>query len=157
MGPTHSKGSIACGPPHLVGPLPFREPMPPATEPLLRRIMSPIELPRPYCGLGRALLLGLDGHPSSIVAEESWNSSATIGKNPQFIAKSAHVTNELAISSATMKMEHHRYTKPSFLVTMVLYPHAESNRNRQNRNLKFYPLNYRGRMEGKYRQFYLTL
>ncbi len=24
-----------------------------------------------------------------------------------------------------------------------LYPHAESNRNRQNRNLKFYPLNYR--------------
>ena len=24
------------------------------------------------------------------------------------------------------------------------YPHAESNRNRQNRNLKFYPLNYRG-------------
>ena len=26
----------------------------------------------------------------------------------------------------------------------VSYPHAESNRNRQNRNLKFYPLNYRG-------------
>ncbi len=25
-----------------------------------------------------------------------------------------------------------------------LYPRAESNRNRQNRNLKFYPLNYRG-------------
>ena len=25
-----------------------------------------------------------------------------------------------------------------------LYPHAESNRNRQNRNLKFYPLNYKG-------------
>ena len=25
----------------------------------------------------------------------------------------------------------------------VSYPHAESNRNRQNRNLKFYPLNYR--------------
>ena len=25
-----------------------------------------------------------------------------------------------------------------------LYPHAESNRNRQNRNLLFYPLNYRG-------------
>ena len=25
-----------------------------------------------------------------------------------------------------------------------MYPHAESNRNRQNRNLKFYPLNYRG-------------
>ena len=28
----------------------------------------------------------------------------------------------------------------------LLYPHAESNRNRQNRNLKFYPLNYRGVM-----------
>ena len=26
-----------------------------------------------------------------------------------------------------------------------MYPHAESNRNRQNRNLKFYPLNYRGK------------
>ena len=25
-----------------------------------------------------------------------------------------------------------------------LYPRAESNRNRQNRNLKFYPLNYKG-------------
>ena len=25
-----------------------------------------------------------------------------------------------------------------------MYPHAESNRNRQNRNLKFYPLNYEG-------------
>ena len=25
------------------------------------------------------------------------------------------------------------------------YPRAESNRNRQNRNLKFYPLNYGGR------------
>lgn len=25
-----------------------------------------------------------------------------------------------------------------------LYPRAESNRNRQNRNLKFYPLNYGG-------------
>ena len=29
----------------------------------------------------------------------------------------------------------------------VSYPHAESNRNRQNRNLKFYPLNYRGRFQ----------
>ena len=27
---------------------------------------------------------------------------------------------------------------------LYLYPYAESNRNRQNRNLKFYPLNYRG-------------
>ena len=27
-----------------------------------------------------------------------------------------------------------------------LYPRAESNRNRQNRTLKFYPLNYGGRM-----------
>ena len=26
----------------------------------------------------------------------------------------------------------------------LLYPRAESNRNRQNRNLKFYPLNYGG-------------
>ena len=25
-----------------------------------------------------------------------------------------------------------------------MYPRAESNRNRQNRNLKFYPLNYGG-------------
>ena len=25
-----------------------------------------------------------------------------------------------------------------------LYPRSESNRDRQNRNLKFYPLNYRG-------------
>ena len=28
---------------------------------------------------------------------------------------------------------------------VLKYPHAESNRNRQNRNLKFYPLNYRGK------------
>ena len=28
---------------------------------------------------------------------------------------------------------------------LYLYPYAESNRNRQNRNLKFYPLNYRGK------------
>ena len=27
------------------------------------------------------------------------------------------------------------------------YPRAESNRNRQNRNLKFYPLNYGGKSE----------
>ena len=34
------------------------------------------------------------------------------------------------------------------------YPHAESNRNRQNRNLKFYPLNYRGAVSGcKYSKF----
>ena len=26
-----------------------------------------------------------------------------------------------------------------------MYPRAESNRNRQNRNLKFYPLNYGGK------------
>ncbi len=32
----------------------------------------------------------------------------------------------------------------------VSYPHAESNRNRQNRNLKFYPLNYRGRFQPFY-------
>ncbi len=30
--------------------------------------------------------------------------------------------------------------KPGFSV----YPRSESNRDRQNRNLKFYPLNYRG-------------
>lgn len=28
-----------------------------------------------------------------------------------------------------------------------MYPCAESNRNRQNRNLKFYPLNYGGGKE----------
>ena len=26
-----------------------------------------------------------------------------------------------------------------------MYPRSESNRDRQNRNLKFYPLNYRGK------------
>ena len=37
---------------------------------------------------------------------------------------------------------------------LFLYPHAESNRNRQNRNLKFYPLNYRGAVSGcKYSKF----
>ncbi len=34
--------------------------------------------------------------------------------------------------------------KTEGLAFRFLYPHAESNRNRQNRNLKFYPLNYRG-------------
>lgn len=34
--------------------------------------------------------------------------------------------------------------KQSGNTLLSLYPHAESNRNRQNRNLKFYPLNYRG-------------
>ncbi len=38
-----------------------------------------------------------------------------------------------------------RKTKQGGISLLVLYPHAESNRNRQNRNLKFYPLNYRGR------------
>lgn len=33
--------------------------------------------------------------------------------------------------------------KQSGNTLLSLYPHAESNRNRQNRNLKFYPLNYR--------------
>ena len=28
--------------------------------------------------------------------------------------------------------------------SLFKYPRAESNRDRQNRNLKFYPLNYRG-------------
>lgn len=31
------------------------------------------------------------------------------------------------------------------------YPRAESNRNRQNRNLKFYPLNYGGKWTAKIR------
>lgn len=31
-----------------------------------------------------------------------------------------------------------------FTLSCLLYPRAESNRNRQNRNLKFYPLNYGG-------------
>ena len=35
-----------------------------------------------------------------------------------------------------------------------LYPRAESNRNRQNRNLKFYPLNYGGETECKYINFH---
>ena len=32
---------------------------------------------------------------------------------------------------------------------LYLYPYAESNRNRQNRNLKFYPLNYRAKTFAK--------
>lgn len=35
----------------------------------------------------------------------------------------------------------------------LLYPRAESNRNRQNRNLKFYPLNYGGNRVAKIRIF----
>ena len=37
-----------------------------------------------------------------------------------------------------------RVTNNRLLVTLFLYPRSESNRDRQNRNLKFYPLNYRG-------------
>ena len=36
-------------------------------------------------------------------------------------------------------------TRKARLAWLFLYPRAESNRNRQNRNLKFYPLNYGGR------------
>lgn len=36
------------------------------------------------------------------------------------------------------------------------YPRAESNRNRQNRNLKFYPLNYGGNGVAKIRIFWLN-
>ena len=35
-------------------------------------------------------------------------------------------------------------TKKEAEKPLFLYPCAESNRNRQNRNLKFYPLNYGG-------------
>ena len=35
-------------------------------------------------------------------------------------------------------------TRDSREPLQLLYPRAESNRNRQNRNLKFYPLNYGG-------------
>ena len=38
-----------------------------------------------------------------------------------------------------------------------LYPRAESNRNRQNRNLKFYPLNYGGELKCKYTIFFVFL
>ena len=34
-----------------------------------------------------------------------------------------------------------------------LYPRGESNPNRQNRNLKFYPLNYGGEKDCKYNKF----
>lgn len=37
------------------------------------------------------------------------------------------------------------------------YPRAESNRNRQNRNLKFYPLNYGGNEVAKIRIFLVEL
>ena len=35
----------------------------------------------------------------------------------------------------------------------TVYPRAESNRNRRNRNPKFYPLNYGGRTIGKKEAF----
>ena len=34
--------------------------------------------------------------------------------------------------------------KPGDEAWLSVYPRSESNRDRQNRNLKFYPLNYRG-------------
>ena len=34
--------------------------------------------------------------------------------------------------------------KPGFIAWLSVYPRSESNRDRQNRYLKFYPLNYRG-------------
>ena len=34
-----------------------------------------------------------------------------------------------------------------------MYPRGESNPNRQNRNLKFYPLNYGGETDCKYNKF----
>ncbi len=35
----------------------------------------------------------------------------------------------------------------------ILYPRADSNRNRQNRNLKSYPLDYEGMLDCSYRFF----
>lgn len=43
-----------------------------------------------------------------------------------------------------------------FTLSRLLYPRAESNRNRQNRNLKFYPLNYGGNEVAKIRIFWLN-
>ncbi len=43
------------------------------------------------------------------------------------------ITYENKIKQSSLKVQR----------TPLLYSHAESNRNRQNRNLKFYPLNYR--------------
>ena len=40
--------------------------------------------------------------------------------------------------------EKRKVTNNHLLVTFFSYPRSESNRDRQNRNLKFYPLNYRG-------------
>ena len=43
------------------------------------------------------------------------------------------------------------FTKGNLFVSnklpFTMYPRAESNRNRQNRNLKFYPLNYGGKRD----------
>ena len=50
------------------------------------------------------------------------------------------------------KMILNKYIKISTL-EKYLYPRAESNRNRQNRNLKFYPLNYGGKRKCKYNNF----
>ena len=50
----------------------------------------------------------------------------------------------------------HRKTKKRGLTNFsqpLSYPRAESNRNRQNRNLKFYPLNYGGNEVAKIRIF----
>ena len=38
-----------------------------------------------------------------------------------------------------------------------LYPRAESNRNRWNRNPKFYPLNYGGETDCKYSSYYVKM
>ena len=39
---------------------------------------------------------------------------------------------------------HIQRKKPGNEAWLSVYPRSESNRDRQNRNLKFYPLNYRG-------------
>ena len=38
------------------------------------------------------------------------------------------------------------HTKKDTDICALSYPRAESNRNRQNRNLEFYPLNYGGKL-----------
>ncbi len=54
--------------------------------------------------------------------------------------------NISTLSARRKQSNCHLHTKEARLRAWLLsYPRAESNRNRQNRNLKFYPLNYGGR------------
>ena len=66
--------------------------------------------------------------------------------NTRGISEGASPTQGCLRGSAPSMNRQHRVRKKAGANASAFfsYPRSESNRDRQNRNLKFYPLNYRG-------------